>query len=173
MTGEQTKKFIEAAKTAQIKNYQFDTDLGTHLYNNDHAFNKFVEADEIVYNIRNGKFGGSHNGTDRALQVVAAWTEDIHEARISGTSDQISTFLKTLGVELSDSDLKIMVEIDKSNVDIIPATGDYNRFVPLTKKQYDALSDKEKEEYDKAKAAEEKRQHDYIGQNVAASITLG
>ena len=66
-----------------------------------------------------------------------------------------------------------MVEIDKSNVDIIPATGDYNRFVPLTKKQYDALSDKEKKEYDKAKAEEEKRQHDYIGQNAAASITLG
>lgn len=173
MTGEQTKKFIQAAEAAKIKNYEFDTDLGTHLYNNDHAINKFVEGDEIVYNIRDARFGGSHNTYEKGIQVVAAWTEDIHEARIAGSYDQISTFLKTLGVELSDSDLKIMIDIDKNNVDIIPATGDYNRFVPLTKKQYDALSDEEKKEYDKAKADEEKRQHDYIGQNQAASITLG
>lgn len=175
MNVKQTKKFIEAAKAANINNYQFDTDLGTHLYNNSYAINKFVEADEIVYNIRDARFGGSHNTYDKnsSIQVTAAWVEDIHEARIGGSYDQISTFLKNLGVELSDSDLKIMINIDKANVDIIPATGDYNRFVPLTKKQYDALSEKEKEEYDIAKEEEEKRKHDYIGQGAAASITLG
>ena len=120
MTGKQTKKFIEAAKTAGIKNYQFDTDLGTHLYNNSRAINKFVEADEIVYNIRDPRYGGSHNTYNDGVQVVAAWTEDIHEARIAGSCKQISTFLETLGVELSESDLKIMIDIDNSNVDIIP-----------------------------------------------------
>lgn len=173
MTGKQTKKFIEAAKTAGIKNYQFDTDLGTHLYNNSRAINKFVEADEIVYNIRDPRYGGSHNTYNDGVQVVAAWTEDIHEARIVGSCKQISTFLETLGVELSESDLKIMIDIDNSNVDIIPETGDYNRFKPLTQKQYDALSDEAKEEYNKAKEAEEERKHNYIGQNCAASITLG
>ncbi len=173
MNKSQAKKFIAAADTAGIKNYQFDTDLGSHLYNNDHSIIKFVESDEIVYNIRDSHFGGSHNTNADPLQVVGAWCEDLHEARIAGSYSQIKTFLETLGVSLYDSDLKIMLDIENMNVDIIPATGDYNRFVPLTKKQYDALTPEEKEKYDAAKKADDDAKAKYIGQHAAASITLG
>lgn len=173
MNKTQTRKFIDAAGTAGIANYQFDTDLGSHLYNNDHAIIKFIDADEIVYNIRDSHFGGSHNSNHDPLQVVGAWCEDLHEARIAGTYSQIKTFLETLGVTLSDSDLKIMIDIENMNVDIIPATGDYNRFSPLTKKQYDALTDEEKAKYDADKKAADEAKAKYIGQHSAASITLG
>lgn len=173
MTGEQSKKFLEAVEAAGIKSYSFDTDLGTHLYNGDHSIIKFVEADEMIYNIRDSRYGGSHNSFGSHVQVVAAWTEDIHETRVAGTHSQIKTLLEKLNVELTEEDLKIIVEIDNGNVDIIPETGDYNRFKPLTKKQYDALTPEEKEEYDAAKEADDKAKHDYIGQHAAASITLG
>lgn len=173
MTNDLAKIIVGAIESAGIKKYQFDTDLGTHLYNNDNAIIKYIEGDSAVYNIRNGHSGGSHNTSAYPLQIVAAHVDDLHEARVSGTYDQISAFLEAAGVSLSYSDIKIMLDIDKGNTDLIPENGDYNRFKPLTKKQYEELSDKEKEEYDKALAAEEKRKHDYIGQNMSASITLG
>ena len=32
MNSNQAKKFMDAVEAANIKSYQFDTDLGTHLY---------------------------------------------------------------------------------------------------------------------------------------------
>lgn len=172
MTGAQTKKFLEAINKAGIESYEFDTDLVSHLYHNDNAIIKFVEEDEMIYNIRSMNYTGSHHPYQGNIQVVAAWTEDVHEARTAGNYEQIKTFLEALGATFTDSDTKIMLNIEKKNSDIIPATGDYNRFVPLTKKQYDALSDEKKEEYDAAKEKADKAAHDYIGQNSAVSISL-
>lgn len=173
MTTEVAKKFLKAVETAGITSYELDTDIGTHLYNNpDTAIVKFDEATSSVVNLTDSRYGGSHNTYNGHIRAVVAHTDDIHEARIGGNRAQISSFLKAYGITLSDDELKLLITIDNSNVDIKPATGDYNRFKPLTKKQYDELSPEEKKAYDAAKEAEEKRQHDYIGQNSAASITL-
>jgi hypothetical protein len=64
------------------------------------------------------------------------------------------------------------MQIDKRNYNIIPETGDYNRFVYLTESQYNALSEEEKEKYNAAKDAYEKEKATYIGQNVSARITV-
>ena len=37
MTPEGMNKFLNALKSANIKEYQFDSDLGTHFYNNANA----------------------------------------------------------------------------------------------------------------------------------------
>ena len=173
MTTEVAKKFIEAAEAVGIKNYEFDTDIGTHLYNHDFAIIKLVEADEVVYNIRSSHYAGSHNTYNSPVQVVAANTNDIHEARIAGDHKQIQEFLNHLGVIIDEDDLKIILKIETANSNIIPETGDYNRFQPLSKKQYDSLSDEHKKEYDAAKEADDKKKHDYIGGHAAASISLG
>ena len=44
MTGDQTKKLINALDAAEIKNYEFRTDMMTHYYNN---------GEDAIYMIRN------------------------------------------------------------------------------------------------------------------------
>ena len=93
--------------------------------------------------------------------------------RAAGDYQQIVKFVERLGsISLNDDELKILLEIDKKNHDIIPETGDYNRFHYLSKKQYEALSKEDREKYDKEKAEYEEKKEKYIGQNSAASITL-
>ena len=172
MTKEQTRKFLDAVESAEIKYYEFDTDLGTHLYNNKEAILKFVEADEMVYNIRSNAYGGSTNTYGDRYQIVAAWTEDIHEARTSGTLDQITNFINAIGSSFTDDDIKILTNINQSTYDINPETGDYNRFVKLSKKEYDALTPEKKEEYDAKYAEEEKKKANYLPSGVSARITI-
>ena len=45
MNGAQTKKFLDALEAAEMTKYEFDSDLGTHIYNDgENAFVKYVEA---------------------------------------------------------------------------------------------------------------------------------
>jgi len=176
MNGAQTKKFLDALEAAEMTKYEFDSDLGTHIYNDgENAFVKFVEADEMLYGIRSSHVSGSHNvynTEDFPIEVYCMWCEDAHECRTAGNYKQISTFLNNLGVDLTDDDTKILLKIAGMNSDIIPANGDYNRFVPLTEEQYNRLSPEEKEAYDAAKAADEEAKKNYIGRNMAAGIHL-
>lgn len=174
MTENQITKFIEAADAANIKSYDFATDIYAHLYHDgESSLVKYDSANKMLLNIRSSNYGGSvpQFGQNKIL-VTGADLIDVHEARIAGDYDQIKTFLENFGVTLSDDELKIMVDLNKMNYDIIPETGDYNRFVPLSKKQYDALSPEKKEEYDAAKAEDDKKKANYIGQRSAASISF-
>ena len=47
MTPEGMNKFLNALKSADIKEYQFDSDLGTHFYNNANA-NKLLNPGESI-----------------------------------------------------------------------------------------------------------------------------
>ena len=172
MTGEQMHKFIDAANAAELKCYSFDVDDGTHIINNssDHIIKT---VGDMLVNISSSNIGGSHNlfGTDKVM-VTTADCNDCHKARISGDYDQIKTFLETLGVsDLSSDDLKIMLEINHKNYELKPITGDYvDVFHYLSKKEENALSPEEREEYEAAKAAYEKAKAEYIPQNQAAFV---
>ena len=84
----------------------------------------------------------------------------------------LTNWIKNSNFIVAMISIKILLEIDKKNYDIIPETGDYNRFHYLSKKQYEALSKEDREKYDKEKAEYEEKKEKYIGQNSAASITL-
>lgn len=173
MNVDQCKKWMAAIEAAGIKTYQFDTDLGTHLYH-DGVNAVAIPAHDInaVVAIRNNAFGGSHNTYSNNVQAVLSDYGDIHEVRTGGTSEQIIKLVEQLGITLKEEEVKIVVNIDKANYDIKPETGNYKRFRILTQNQYDALSDEEKAKYDSEKAAYEEEQRKYIGQNMAATIRL-
>ena len=174
MQGEAARMFIDAAEAAELDYYQFDTDLGTHLYHNGkNGILKYIDDKELVLNIRDSYYGGNRDIYPDRLQVIAATIEDIHEARINGPADKIKVFLESLGADITDVDEKMMVNINNINVNIIPQTGDYNRFSPLTQKQYDELTPEQKEKYDEELAAYNEAKAKYIGQHAAARIDLG
>lgn len=173
MTAEQCKKFMDAIKGAEIKVYEFDTDLGTHLYNDGVNAVAIPNHDlNAVIAFRSNKFNGSHGVYTSNVQTVVSDYGDIHEIRTAGSSEQIIKFAKAMGLSLTDDQVKIIVNIDKANYDIKPETGNYLGFHFLTQKQYDELSDEEKEKYDSEKAKYEEEKAKYIGQNMAARITL-
>ena len=173
MNVDQCKKFMAGVESAEIKAYQFDIDDGTHLYHDGKTAIAIPNHDlGAVVAIRSSNFGGSHNAYTNKVQAVLSDYGDIHSVRASGTSEQITKFVAELGVTLTDEQLKVVVNIDKYNYDIIPATGNYLGFKPLTQKQYEALSDEEKAKYDSEKDAYEKEKAQYIGQNMAARITF-
>ena len=174
MTGEQMNLFLNAAEAADIKYYSFDVDDGTHIIND--STNHIVKTvGDMLVGISSSNISGSHNlfGNNK-IMVTTADCNDCHKARISGDYDQIKTFLQSLGVsDLSEDDLKIMIDINNKNYELKPITGDYvSGFHYLSKKEEDALSPEEKEEYEAAKAAYEKSKAEYIPLNQAASITL-
>ena len=135
-----------------------DAEVDENLINTDG--NKEKELIEI-HNV-------SGDGFEGTMMVVN------DPAKISlATTYPWSEYGKELGVIVDEDDLKIILKIETANSNIIPETGDYNRFQPLSKKQYDSLSDEHKKEYDAAKEADDKKKHDYIGGHAAASISLG
>ena len=173
MNVDQCKKWMQAIKAAGIKTYQFDTDLGTHLYHDGVNAVAIPQHDlNAVVAIRANGFGGSHNTYKNNVQAVLSDYGDIHEVRTGGTSEQILKLVESLGVSLSDEEVKIVVNIDKGNYDIKPETGNYNQFHYLTQKQYEALSENEKAEYKSEKEKYEADKAKYIGQNMAASVTF-
>jgi len=174
MNKTQCQKWMAALKAAELTCYQFDTDLGTHLMN-DGKNTIAIPLDDIeaVLAIRSNNLAGSHNVYASNVQAVLSDYTDVHEVRTAGTSEQIKKLVETLGVSLTDEQVKIIVEIDKRNYDIKPATGDYvNRFRYLTQKQYEELSEEEKTKYDSEKEKFETEKEKYIGQNMAATIRV-
>ena len=172
MTEEQTSKLLDAVEAAGINSYEFTSDIDTHLYHDGVRHLIKVKGD-MIYGIRSAKNGGSHNTFSANVQVVGMWCEDAHEFRTAGNYQQIKTFMDELGVELSADEFKVVLALDKMNSDIIPVTGDYNNFVPLSDEEYAKLTPEGKEAYDAKKAEYEDHKKNYIGQNMALGVRLG
>ena len=173
MNSNQAKKFMDAVKAANIKSYQFDTDLGTHLYHDGvRAIARPLYDLEAVISYR-AMSGGSTPVYGNNIQVITSDFGDIHECRLAGSLEQIKKFAAEYGDTLSNDDLKILLQIDSTNVNIKPETGDYvNGFKYLTAKQISQLSPEEKADYEAELAEHEKSVREYIAPNQAASITL-
>ena len=169
----QAKKFMEAVEASGIKTYEFDIDNGTHLYHNDNAIAIPNMELEAVVAFRRNNYAGSFPVYAHNIQAVIAPFGDIHQVTTAGNYEQIKKFADVMGVTLDENDLKIVLNLDKANSDIKPQTGNYvDGFHYISQKQYLALSDEEKAKYDSEKKEYEDARKNYIGKNVAASITL-
>lgn len=173
MTEEQTTSFLSAVEAAEITKYSFDVDDGTKIINDgERSFVKNVNG--CIVGVTRSNFGGSHTGYGQGgVSIVTSDCLDCHKARVVTDYEHAKTFLENFGADLTDDDLKIMLQIDGKNVELKPITGDYvNVFHYLSKKQYDELSPEEKEAYDASKKEYEEAKEKYLGENQAASITV-
>ena len=174
MTSEQTKKTLEILKSLGITRYQFDTDLGTHYYNdNERNIATYSEEMDMIVNVR-ATLGYGTKIYDEPVMVFMSDPGDIHEFRFGADSETVKKFLEAAGLTLSKEDLQIIVNIDRNNVTIKPVTGDYvNGFTELTEEQLEKLSPEEKKEYEEKLAAyEERKLKEGLTQGAAAQITL-
>ena len=172
MTKTQVQQLLGAVAAANITSYEFDSDVGTHLYHD--GVTHLIKVDgEMIYGIRSAKVAGSHNTFSHNVQVVAMNCEDSHEFFTAGDYQQIQTFMQNVGVNLTADEMEIVVRLDKMNSNIIPANGDYNRFVPISEEEYERLTPEQKAEYDAKKAEDEDHKKNYIGQSMAAGVRLG
>lgn len=152
MTSSQASNFISAMEDAKINNYYFVTDTPTNFHNNENAIVKL--NGDLLVNFRKPQY--SHYRSINGAEVLIADLTDVHEARAIATAEQLKQVADSLGVSLTDDEYKILLNIDKKDVDLIPVTGNYIEFVFMTTEQYNALSDEEKAAYDDAKKFETK-----------------
>ena len=145
-----TKKFIEALNSAGITDYQFDTDLGTHFYNNEYSSILLDETNETVYNVgRKMTLDDPYAG--RCL-VMGADIDDIHEVRFGGSTEDVKKFFEAYGLKLDEEQMKKLLNIDKNNYDIKPITGDYVTlsFRYKSEKELALMTEEERASYQKA-----------------------
>lgn len=175
MTDEKSTAILSAIESAGIEKFALGTDLMTTLYHDGKNYiNKFVDG--TWYNFRNEKINkGSTPPFTGNLGVVAVDSVDVHEIRVAGDYEHIKAFAEALNIELSDDELKLLIQIDKQkNAEIVPETGDYvHGFKYLGEKELSWMTPEEREQYEADKEAYEEAKKNYIGQNMAASITLG
>lgn len=125
MQGATAKKILDALKKSDIDTYQFSTDLGTHFYNNnENSILLYDENNECFINIRK-QFTIDTSQYKGKILAQCANVEDIHECRVGGDYKQIKKFVENYGLKLNDDQVKILLNIDRKNYDIIPETGDY------------------------------------------------
>ena len=173
MDASQVQKLMNALESAGIEVFDVADDLMNHMFNHKSSLVKVDYSNKLFVNFRSSKYTGSHPTYADNVEVVAAAFEDIHEFRTAGDSDKVKAFVDALGLSLTDDEYNIILKIDKGNYDIKPETGDYiSGFHYLSNKQIAELTPEEKEQYEADLEAYEKAKHDYIGQNMAASISL-
>lgn len=165
------KKFLAACEAAGIKKYQFDTDLGTHYYNDDNSFVLLDEGEEAVVNVR--KRTVTHaDPYPNDVRVFVSNLADIHEARVGGSFLDIKKFIDAYGLSLNDDQLKILLSIDRANYSIMPMSEDYPGFCYKTEAQIANMTQEEKDQYEAdLKAYEEAFVKRGLTQGRAAQIT--
>lgn len=174
MTSDQTKKVLSILKDLGIKRYEFDTDLGTHYYNDgERNIATYSEEMDMIVNVR-ATYGYGTKTYDEPIMVFMSDPGDIHEFRFGGDPEVVKKFLEASGLTLSKEDLQVIVNIDRNNVTIKPMTGDYvNGFTELTEKQLEKLSPEERKEYEEKLAEYKGRKlSEGLTQGAAAQITL-
>lgn len=175
MTADICRAFMGAIEAAEVKSYQFNTDLGTRLYHDgERAIAKPNYSIDAIVALRSGNFAGSHNRYQNKINVVVSDFGDIHEVEAGLSVEQAKKFCEAMdGFELTDDDLKILLNIDGANYNINPVTGDYvNAFHYLSKKQLEELTPEERAEYEAKLAEYEEKKSKYLGSHQAAQITL-
>lgn len=174
MNATQCKAFMDAVEAAEITTFTFDSDLSSHFRND--GKRNIVKPDydkECMVAFRaNHTFGGSEKTFDPNIEVIVSDFGDIHEVRTAGNYEQIKAFIESFGgIDMTDDDFKILLEVDGANYNINPVTGDYvNAFHYLSKKEYDALTPEEQEAYDEAKAVYEKAKASYLPPHTAGMV---
>lgn len=149
MTLSTMKKIISALNSASIKAYDAITDTApTHFYNNDTCFNIIDEGEETIYN-----FGSRISITepfDTPVVVRSSDLADIHEIRFGGDLKQIEDFVKAYGLDMTDEQYKILLNINSTNNKLNPSYQDYllSDFKVLSESEYEKLGKEDKAKYD-------------------------
>ena len=152
MKADSMAKFIAAVEDAEITVWSAVTAPMVHWYNNPDQ-KQFIKHDGGDY-IATARFNRQNEGPGK-IELGYANLDDIHEVRTSGTPAQIKQVMEALGMTITDDDMNILIQINASEKDIVPPTGNYQTpsFVYLTQKQFDALTQKEKLKYEEEKHA--------------------
>lgn len=151
MTSQQMDKILEAMEAAGITYYSVGSDMPSYFYNDEeHHIIIPDNSLDCIHAFRKNGFGGAHSYLPDKMKVTYACVDyaDIHEVKVGGSADQMITFADSLGLNLTDDQKNILRWIDKSTSDLKPITGDYT-FKPISEEEYEALTEEEKEIYDK------------------------
>ena len=143
----------------------------TYITKNSNTVVKVREDVETIVGFRKIPF--AQNNDVNGIEFVELPIDQLCEIKAWGDYADMAALAEHLGIELSEEDKQIIISIDKSNVQIEPETGNYNRFKYITGKAYELLTPEEKAAYDEAKAKHEAEKATKLGKNQAASISFG
>lgn len=171
MNTNQVSKIMSAIEAAEIKEYKVTSTTGYHLQNNPSSGVVIEDdANEMLHNIRaKSKAYGAEPFAGNAV-VESLDYADISEFTIGGGFKAIKEFFSNMGVTLTKEQQEMLLKIDRSNYQIIPETGNYHPFKPVSQEEYDAMTEEEKAAYDAAKKDDEARRTG-INQGRAIRIT--
>lgn len=156
MTEAQVQKFMNAVDSAGIKTFSFVDDITNYYKNSESGVCVYDSASKTIVGIQ--LQGSSSAQFSNPLKLQVCDITDIHRAEVQGEYETIKNFIDAYGLELDDDQLKLLLTIDRNNTIVKPATGDYSTsYKRLSKEEYDALSDEEKEAYDKKVAEDQSR----------------
>lgn len=154
MTESQVTKFINAAKTAEIKNFAFVDDITAYFKNGDSGIVKYDSGTLFSIGLNPATSAKDSN----PLRLMMADIIDIHRAEVQGDYESIKKFIDAYGLSLEDDELKVLIKIDRDNTIVKPVTGDYTvTYHKLSQEEYDALTEEEKKEYDEKVAKDQER----------------
>ena len=174
MTADQCQAFMSALEAAEVTNYSFDTDLSNHLRNDGvKSIAKPIYDKECIVCFRSNKsYGGSQRAFDSNIEFILADFGDVHEVRCGLDYKQAETFVEALGgIDLTEEEFNILLEIDGHNYNVNPITGNYvDTFHYLSQKQLDELTPEEREEYEENKRAYEEAKAKYLPPHNAAMV---
>lgn len=156
MNTNQVSKIMSAIESAEIKEYKVTSTTGYHLQSNPSS-GVIIEddANEMLHHIRaKSKVYGAEPFAGNAV-VESLDYADISEFTIGGGFAAIKKFFEEMGITLTQEQQEMLVKIDRSNYTIIPETGNYHPFKPVSQEEYDAMTPEEKAAYDAAKKDDE------------------
>ena len=168
MTVNGVKAFLSGVKAAGITKYQYDTDLGTHYYNDPeaHTIAVFDEKTQTIVNFRPKV--GVVSVYAAPINIFASDIGDIHEASLGCTPEQAKKLLTATGLKLDPDPLNVVLNIDSNNYNIKPETGDYS-FAYKSASEIAAMTPAEKTDYEERKKEYEDPS---LRKGTAARITI-
>ena len=165
MTGEECKVILDYCEENEMS-CTFVTMNPTHITKNSGTVVKALE--ESIVGFRKPIFATQNDVN--GIEFIELPLDQLCEVKVYGDYNQMKGLAEEIGVELSDSDLEILINIDKKDVQIEPETGNYQGFRYISGKAYELLTPEEKEAYDAKKEAYEAEKNKILGRNQAASI---
>ena len=157
MLGSQIQTILNAVESAEITNYQFVTDNNVNFYNNESSIVKFDAGNDILWCLGLAPRMGNVTGNG-SLIINGSDSESVHEFRVKGDYETIKKMADALGIELSEDDQRLLLQINSNNLVVKPISGDYtNVFHMISKEEYDKLTPEQKAEYDKKLEKENER----------------
>ena len=156
MTESQVNKFMSAIQSAEIKNFAFVDDITAYYKNSDAGVCVYDSANKAIVAINLNPATSARDSNP--LRFMMSDITDIHRAEVQGDYESIKKFIDVYGLSLDDKQLKVLMEIDRNNTIVKPATGDYTiTYHKLSQEEIDKMTPEEKAKYDEMVAKDQSR----------------